>query len=133
MTRQRAENGRRGASAAVLLVGGGAVAVAAWVGGHPGVAAIVLGVYVGLGLIAFVWSGGPGDVAAIMRGGPDERQHAIDLRATAISGTVTGCLALGAAIVNIARTGGDPGAYGVVCMAFGISYGVALAVLRRRA
>ncbi len=133
MMRQGARNGHRGASAAVLLVGGGAVAAAAWAGGHPLVAAIVLIAYAVLGLIAFVWSGGPGDVAAIMRGGADERQHAIDLRATAISGTVTGCVALGAAIFNIARTGGDPGAYGVVCMVFGISYGVALAVLRRRA
>ncbi|MEO8424120.1 MAG: hypothetical protein ABI595_09455 [Actinomycetota bacterium] len=31
-----------------------------------------------------------------------------------------------------ARTGGDPGPYGVVCMVFGVSYGLALAVIRRR-
>ena len=132
MMRQGAKNGHRGASAAVLLVGGGAVATAAWIGGHPGVAAIVLGIYAVLGAIAFVWSGRSGDVAAIMRGGGDERQRAMDLRATAVAGTVTGCVALIAAIINIARTGGDPGAYGVICLVFGISYGVALVMLRRR-
>jgi len=127
------KNGHRGSSAAILLVGGGAVAVAAWAGGHPGVAAIVVGAYVVLAAIAFVWSGGSGDVAAILRGGSDERQRAIDLRATAAAGSVTALFTVVAAIVNIARTGGDPGAYGAVCVVFGISYGVALAVVRRRA
>ena len=133
MMRDGARNGHRAASAAVLLVGGGAVAAAAWAAGHPGVAAVVLGAYVALGAIAFIWSGGKGDVAAIMRAGADERQRSIDLRATAMAGTVTGCVTFVGAIFNIARTGGDPGAYGVVCLAFGISYGVGLAVLRRRA
>ena len=102
------KNGHRGLSAAILLIGGGAVAGAAWAGGHPG-------------------------VAAIMRGGSDERQRAMDLRATAAAGSVTALFTVVAAIVNIARTGGDPGAYGAVCVVFGISYGVALAVVRRRA
>ena len=130
--RQSSRNGHRGLSAAVLLVGGGAVAIAAWVGGHPGVAAAVIGAYIVLAVIAFVWSGGGGDVAAIMRGGSDERQHALDLRATAAAGSATALFTVAAAVVNIARNGGDPGAYGVICMVFGISYGVALAVLRRR-
>jgi hypothetical protein len=125
-------NGRRGLSAAVLLVGGGAVAIAAWVGGHPGVAAVVIGAYVVLAAIAFVWAGGRGDVAAIMRSGADERQRAIDLRATAAAGAVTAAFTVGGAVVSIARTGGDPGPYGVICVVFGVSYGVALAVLRRR-
>lgn len=131
--RRDANNGHRGASAAVLLIGGGAVAAAVWIGGDPGLAAVILGIYGVLGIGAFIWSGGAGDVAAIMRGGADERQRSIDLRATAAAGIVTGCVAVVAAIVNIARTGGDPGAYGVVCLVFGISYGVALAVVRRRA
>lgn len=126
----RQRNGHRGASAAVLLVGGGAVAIAAWIGGQPGVAALVFAAYVVFAVIAFVWSGGGGDIAAIMRGGPDERQRGIDLRAAAVAASATALFSIGGAIVNIARTGGDPGAYGVVCMVFGISYGVALAVLR---
>jgi len=88
----------------------------------------VIVAYVVLAVIAFIWSGRRGDVAAIMRGGGDERQRSIDLRATAAAGIVT----VAGAVVNIARTGGDPGPYGVVCMVFGISYGVALAVLRWR-
>lgn len=132
MRRQDSTNGYRGAAAAVLLIGGGAVAMAAWVGGHPGVSAVVIGAYIVLAIIAFVWSGGRGDVAAIMRGGSDERQRSIDLRATAVAALATGLVALGGAVVNIARTGGNPGAYGVICMVFGISYGVALAVLRLR-
>ena len=127
-----ARNGHRGASTAVLLVGGGAVAGAAWIGGHPGVAAAVIGAYVVLAIIAFLWSGGRGDVAAILRGGGDERQRAIDLRATAVAASCTAVFTLVGAVVSIARNGGDPGAYGVLCMVFGISYGVALAVLRTR-
>jgi hypothetical protein len=130
--RQGSRNGHRGASAAVLLIGGGAVAIASWAGGHPGVAAVVIGAYLVLAVIALLWSGGRGDVAATMRSGADERQRAIDLRATAIAGSMTALFTIGGAIVNIARTGGDPGAYGVVCMVFGISYGVAIAVLRSR-
>ena len=92
----------------------------------------MIAVYVVLAVIAFIWSGGRGDVAAIMRGGGDERQRSIDLRATAAAGIVTSIVTVAGAVVNIARTGGDPGPYGVVCMVFGISYGVALAVLRWR-
>jgi hypothetical protein len=132
MMRQGSRRGHRGASAAVLLIGGGAVAAAAWIGGHPGVAAVVIGAYVVLAVVAFLWSGGRGDVAAIMRGGADERQHGLDLRATAAAGTVTSIVTVGGAVVNIARTGGDPGVWGVVCVVFGVTYGVALAVLRWR-
>jgi hypothetical protein len=130
--RHGARQGHRAASMAVLLVGGGAVAIAAWVGGHPGVAVAVIGAYVVLAIVAFVWSGGHGDVAAILRSGGDERQRAMDLRAAAGAAYCTALFALGGAVVSIARTGGDPGAYGVVCLVFGISYGVALAVLRSR-
>lgn len=130
--RQGSRSGNRGASAVVLLVGGGAVAAAAWIGGHPGVAAIVLGAYVVLATIAFLWSGGRGDVAAVMRAGADERQHGLDLRATAAAAGATAVFTLSGAVVSIARTGGDPGPYGVVCMVFGITYGVAFAVLRWR-
>src|SRR5215831_15345388 len=127
------KNGHRWLSAAVLLIGGAAVSVAVWIGGEPEVAAIVFGAYLVFSAIALVWSGGSGDVAAIMRGGSDERQRGIDLRATAAAGTVTAIFAVVAAIVNIAITGGSPGAYGVICLVLGVSYGVALVVFRRRA
>jgi predicted tellurium resistance membrane protein TerC len=127
-----AKNGRRGLSAAVLVVGGALVAAAVWIGGGPRAAAIVFGAYLVFGLIAFIWSGGSGDVAAIMRGGSDERQHQIDLRATAAAGSATALFTVAAAIVSIARTGGNPGPYGVICLVFGLSYGVALVIFRRR-
>ncbi len=132
MMRQTSKNGHRWISAVVLLVGGGAVAIAAWVGGQPGVAVFLVAAYIVFAAIAFVWSGGRGDVAAIMRGGGDERQAAIDLRAGALAAHVTAVFAVVGAIVSMARTGGNPGAYGVICMVFGISYGLALAVLHRR-
>ena len=73
---QHSRSGHRGASTAVLLVVGGAVAAAAWIGGHPGVAAAIRA-HVVLAGIAFILSGGRGDVAAILRGGGDERQRAL--------------------------------------------------------
>lgn len=88
--------------------------------------------YLVLAAIAFIWAGGRGDVAAIMRGGGGERQRGIDLRATATAALVTAIFTVGGAIVSIARTGGDPGPYGVACMVFGVSYGLALALLRWR-
>jgi hypothetical protein len=133
LMRQGWRSGHRALSAAVLLIVGGAVAIAAWVGGHPGVAAAVIGTYVVLAGIAFAWSGGRGDVAAMMRGGGDERQRLMDLRATAAASIATALFAICGAVVNIARTGGDPGPYGVICVVFGVTYGVALVVLRRRA
>ena len=62
----------------------------------------------------------------------EQRQRALDLRATAAAGVVTTFVAIAGAVVNIARTGGNPGPYGVICMVLGISYGVATAVLRWR-
>ncbi|MGZ5214002.1 MAG: hypothetical protein ACXWEG_06250 [Actinomycetota bacterium] len=106
MMQRDPKSGHRGASTAVLLVVGGAVATAAWIGGHPGVAGAMIGVYVVLAVVALVWSGGRGDVAAIMRGGGDERQQALDLRATAAAGVVTTTVTIAGAVVNIARTGG---------------------------
>jgi hypothetical protein len=63
---------------------------------------------------------------------PKDRERTIDLRASAVAALATALFSIGGAIVNIARTGGDPGPYGMVCVVFVISYGVSLAVLRRR-
>ena len=130
--REGSKGGHRGAAAAILLIGGGVVAMAAWLGGDPGVAAAVFVAYVVLAVIAFIVAGRSGDIAAIMRGAGDERQRAIDLRATAAAGIVTTIFTVGGAIVSIARTGGDPGQYGTVCVVLGISYGAALVILKRR-
>ena len=126
-----ARSGYRSASAAVLLVGGGAVAVATWIGGDHGLAVGLVVFYAVAAGIAFVWSGGKGDIAAIMRVGGDERQRGLDRDAIAITGVAVTVAALAGAIVQIARNL-DPGPYGVICTVAGISYVVSLAILRRR-
>jgi hypothetical protein len=121
--------GHRGASAAVLLVGGGALAAATWIAGDRGFAIALVAVYVILAGVAYLWSGGRGDVAAIMRAGGDERQRSLDRDATAITGLVMAGAAIIGAIVQVAR-GEDPGGYGVLCVVGGITYVVAIAWLR---
>jgi hypothetical protein len=121
----------RGVTAAVLLVGGGAVAAATWASGDHGLAVGLVVFYVLAAGVAYLWSGGKGDVAAIMRVGGDERQKGIDRDATAITGMAMSLAALVGAIVETARDG-DPGAFGVMCLVGGLSYVVALIALRYR-
>lgn len=124
-------SGHRGATAAVLVVGGGALAVASWIGGDHGLAVGLVVFYVVAAGIAYVWSGGQGDVAAIMRVGGDERQRGLDRDATAIAGMAVSLAALSGAVIQTARDL-DPGPYGVMCAVGGVSYTVSLLVLRRR-
>lgn len=121
---------RRSATAAVLLIGGGAVSAAVWIGGDHGLAVGLIIFYIVAAGIAFVWSGGQGDVAAIMRAGGDERQRKIDRDAIALSAYAMGGVALIGTIVQAAR-GQDPGGYGVMCLVGGTSYSVALFFFNR--
>ncbi len=124
-------SGHRTATAAVLAVGGGAVAAAAWIGGDHGLAVGLVAFYAIAAAIAFVWSGGQGDVAAIMRVGGDERQRGIDRDATTIAGIAVMLAAIVGAIVQTARSL-DPGPYGLMCVVGGVTYCVSLIVIRRR-
>jgi hypothetical protein len=128
---QTTRTGYRGATASVLLVGGGAIAAGTWVSGDHGFAVGLVGFYVIVAAVAYVWSGGRGDVAAIMRAGGDERQRTIDRDATAIMGLAMGLAAVIGVIVQAARHG-DAGAFAVLCFVGGVSYILGLAVLRRR-
>ena len=123
--------GRRGATAGVLVVGGGAVVAASLDRGRRGRGdrdgCLVHRVCDRRVLRA----GGSGDVAAIMRVGGDERQRSLDRDATIIAGYCMVFAALTGAVVQIARREG-PGAYGVMCVVGGVSYVVALFVLQRR-
>ena len=67
--------GHRTAAAAILAVGGGALAAAAWIGGDPVIAIGLVVFYVLAGGVAYVWAGRDSDVGAIMRAGGDERQR----------------------------------------------------------
>jgi len=124
--------GHRGATAAILVVGGGGLAAATWIGGEHGLALGLVGFYALAGLAAYLWSGRDSDVGAILRAGGDERQRRLDRAATAHAGLAMGAAAILGGIVSAARHHGDIGQYGVICVVGGVAYVVSLATLRRR-
>jgi hypothetical protein len=124
--------GHRTASAAILVLGGGALAVATWLGGDH-VLSIGLIVFYGLAAgLAYLWAGRDSDVGAIMRVGGDERQRRLDRDATALSGLAMGLAAIVGAIVSAARNHGDIGGYGLICFVGGVTYVLSLSILKRR-
>lgn len=116
---------------AVLLVLGGSIAVASAIGGDPSGAVVLAAFYLLSGVGVWLWSRRSGDVAALLRSEGDERQRAVDLRATAISGLAMGAFAIAGTIVQLAR-GEDPTMFALVCMVGGVAYSVAVGVLRAR-
>jgi len=124
--------GHRGASVAVLVVGGGGLAAATWVGGDHGLAIGLIAFYAVAAVAAYIWSGRESDVGAIMRAGGDECQRRLDRDATALSGLAMIAVAIIGAIVSAARNHGDIGAYGVICFVGGVMYALSLLVLKRR-
>jgi hypothetical protein len=124
--------GHRTAAAAILAVGGGALAVATWISGAPVIALGLVVFYAVAGGVAYLWAGRDSDIGAIMRAGGDERQRRLDRDATALSGLAMALTAIIGAIVSTARNGGDPGGYGVICVVGGLTYGLSLYVLKRK-
>ena len=127
----RTKTGHRGLTAAVLVVAGGALTAGAWSHGDHGLAVATAAFYAVAATVSFVWAGGAGDVAAIMRAGGDERQRAIDVEATAVTGLVLIVAIVVGGVVELFRTG-NLGQYGVMGALAGTTYAVSLAVLRRR-
>jgi hypothetical protein len=126
-------SGRRGATTAVLVVAGGALSVATWLGGEHGLAVGLLVFYAVCSVLAYLWSGRDGDVAAILRSGGDERQRRLDKDATHIAGLAMITLAIVGSIASAALDQGNIGVYGLFAAVGGLSYIVALGLLRRRA
>ena len=124
--------GHRGATVAVLVVGGGGIAAATWVGGDHGLAIGLVGFYAVAAVVAYIWSGRDSDVGSIMRVGGDERQRRLDRDATALSGLAMAAAAIVGAIVSAARNHGDIGGYGLICFVGGVTYALSLLVLKRR-
>src|SRR4051794_25291032 len=124
--------GHRTASAAVLALGGGALAAATWVGGEHILSIGLIAFYALAAGLAYLWAGRDSDVGAIMRVGGDERQRHLDRDATALSGLAMGCTAVVGAIVTAARDHGDIGGYGLVCFVGGVTYALSLFILQRR-
>ncbi|MCM3886640.1 hypothetical protein [Frankia sp. R82] len=122
---------RRLATTAVLIVGGGAITLGAWLGGDHDLALVLAVFYVVTAVVAFVVAGGRGDVAALLRVAGDERQRSLDLRATAGSALAMATFCLGGMVVDLAR-GGSGSPWALVCAVGGVSYVLALAVVRAR-
>jgi len=122
----------RGATAAILVVGGGSLAVATWIGGDHVLSAILVGFYAVAAGLAYWWAGRDSDVGAIMRIGGDERQQRLDHDATALAGLAMGLAAFVGAIVSAARNDGDIGGYGLICFVGGVTYAASLVILKRR-
>jgi hypothetical protein len=124
--------GRRGATAAVLAVGGGALAVATWLGGEPGLAVGLVVFYAVCAGLAYLYAGRDTDVGAILRSGGDERQRSLDRDATMFAGLAMIALAIIGSVVSAAVTEGDIGVYGLFAAVGAIAYIVSLIVLRWR-
>ncbi len=122
---------RRGASAAVLVVGGRALTAAVWASGQHGLALASALFYLAAAGLAWWWAGGRGDVAAVLRAEGDERQRGLDRDATAVTGLAMCVAAIVGAVVETARTG-QPGAYWVLCLVGAGAHVVALTALRSR-
>ena len=127
----RTRTTHRARVAAVLVAAGIALTAAMWSHGQVGLA-VATGIFYAVAATAsFVWAGGSGDVAAIMRAGGDERQRAIDVEATAVTGLVLIVAIVVGGVVELFRTG-SMGQYGLMGALAGTTYAVSLAVLRRR-
>src|SRR4051812_32016717 len=124
--------GHRPATAAILALGGGALAAATWVGGDHILSIGLVAFYVLAAGLAYLWAGRDSDVGAILRVRGDERQRRLDRDATALSGLAMGLTAVAGAIVSAARNHGDIGGYGLICFVGGVAYALSLFILKRR-
>ena len=129
---QRVSRGRRVASATTLVVLGAGVAAAGWLGGGgPWAAAALFVVFAMAAVASFVWSGrSDHDLAALVGGAGDERQRALDSRATAVAGLAMGTFCVVMALVAIAR--GEENPWVLVVLVGAASYTLALMLLRTR-
>ena len=99
-----------------------------WISGNPGAGLGSLAVMVGYGLLLLV--GGRSEIVRTLRGqAPDERYGMFDLRATAITGTVTLSVLVGATLYELAR-GQDPSPYVTIIAIAAVTYLAALLWLR---
>jgi len=127
----RTRTTHRARVAAVLVAAGIALTAAMWSHGQVGLAVATGVFYAVAATVSFLWAGGSGDVAAIMRAEGDERQRAIDVEATAVTGLVLIVAIVVGGVVELFRTG-SMGQYGLMGALAGTTYAVSLAVLRRR-
>ena len=112
------------------LLLGLAFLVAFWLGGTPGAGLGPFAVMAAYGTLLLV--GGRSEIVRVLRGQPpDERYRMFDLRAGAITGTVTLSVLIGGLFYELAQ-GRDGNPYGLILAIAGVTYLAALAVLRWR-
>ena len=91
-----------------------------WISGNPGAGLGSLAVMVAYGLLLL--AGGRSEIVRTLRGqAPDERYGMFDLRATAITGTVTLSVLVGATLYELAR-GQDPSPYVPIIAVAAVTY-----------
>ena len=101
-----------------------------WIAGNPGAGLGSLAVMVAYGLLLL--AGGRSEIVRTLRGqAPDERYGMFDLRATAITGTVTLSVLVGATLYELAR-GQDPAPYVTIIAIAAVTYLASLLWLRWR-
>jgi hypothetical protein len=107
-----------------------AMLAAFWIGGDPAQGAAALGVMAAVGAL-FGFARRSETLQGLGGPGRDERWEKIDIHATALSGMVLIVVIIGAFLVDVA-SGGDGNPYGLLGAVAGITYIVAVAVLRAR-
>ena len=106
------------------------VFVAQWIGGDPRSGLVSLAIMAGFG--ALVLFGGRSETIRGLRGdGRNERFRSIDLHATALSGLAMGLAVVVGSLVEFAH-GRGPGLYGWLAAIGGVTYLIAIVVLRIR-
>ena len=101
-----------------------------WISGNPGAGLGSLAVMVGYGLLLLL--GGRSEIVRTLRGqAPDERYGMFDLRATAITGTVTLSVLVWGTLYQLAQ-GQDPGPYVLILAIAAVTYLASLLWLRWR-
>lgn len=114
----------------VAYVLGAFTFVAQWIGGSSRSGLVSLALMAAFG--TFILFGGRSETIRGLRGdGRDERFWQMDLVATAISGMTVIAVIVGAFVVELAR-GHDGNPYGLLGAVAGLSYVVAIVVLRLR-
>jgi hypothetical protein len=94
--------------------------VVLWASGNPGAGLGSLAIMAGYGLLLSV--GGRSEIVRTLRGqAPDERYGMFDLRATAITGTVTLSVLVGGALYELVR-GGDPSTFVLIIAVAAVTY-----------
>lgn len=101
-----------------------------WVAGNPGAGIGPFAIMVGYGVLLL--AGGRSEILRTLRGqAPDERYRSFDLRASAITGTVTLSILVGGLFWELAR-GQDGNPYGLILGVAGVTYLASLFWLRWR-